>query len=115
MSKIFTTLLIKNRISRRLDENQGREQAGLRKYFSTVDQIFTLNHLIEKANEYNFEINLMLIDFKNAFDSINHEHLWEAIKKHRVPPKWIRITIALYEGATASLKTNREGEEFYLV
>ncbi len=44
--------IIKERIYNQLDENQGREQAGFRKDFSTIDQIFTINQLLEKAKEY---------------------------------------------------------------
>ena len=42
--------LSKNRIYNTLDRNQGLEQADFRKNFSTVDHIFTLDQLIEKAN-----------------------------------------------------------------
>ena len=41
MNKIFMKI-IKNRIYQNLDENQGLEQAGFRRDFSTIEHIFTL-------------------------------------------------------------------------
>ncbi len=40
--------------------NQGREQAEFRKNFSTIDNIFALNQIIEKTIEYNMKIKLTL-------------------------------------------------------
>ena len=52
MYKIFTRIL-QTRMKRILDENQQREQAGLRIAYSTMDHLHALNQVIEKANEYN--------------------------------------------------------------
>ncbi len=90
VGKLFTSI-IKNRICIRLDENHGREQAGFRKDFSIVDQIFIINQLIENANEYNIKIHFMLIDFKKAFHSVSHNYLWKVLAKQEIPLKWIRI------------------------
>ena len=48
------------------------EQEGFRKDFSTIDHIFTLDQLIEKANKYKIEMNFIFIGFSRAFDSIEH-------------------------------------------
>ncbi len=50
ISKIFCKL-IKNRIYPTLDGHQSKDQAGFRKGFSTVDHLFTVNQIIEKARE----------------------------------------------------------------
>ncbi len=80
MGKIFTTVL-KNRIYTQLDENQAKEQAGFRRGYSTVDNIFVINQVIEKAREYGLKVKLMFIDYKKALDSIKHSYLWQAMKK----------------------------------
>ena len=41
------TKIITNRITRTLDENQPREQAGFRRGFSTIDHLHAVNQLIE--------------------------------------------------------------------
>ncbi len=80
MGKIFMRVL-KNRIYPQLNENQAKEQAGFRRGYSTVDNIFVINQVIEKAREYCLKVKLMFIDYKKAFDLIKHSYLWQAMKK----------------------------------
>eukprot|EP00106_Octopus_bimaculoides_P021404 XP_014788846.1 PREDICTED: RNA-directed DNA polymerase from mobile element jockey-like [Octopus bimaculoides] len=44
--KLFTKIIL-NRLSRHLDEQKPREQAGFRKNYCTMDHIFTLTQLLE--------------------------------------------------------------------
>ncbi len=78
------------------------EQAGFRKNYSTIDHIFVINQIIEKATEYNFEVKMLFIDFNTAFDSVNHRYLWK-VMGNRGMEKWAIQTIKnLYEIAKAS-------------
>ncbi len=81
------TKIIKERIYNQLNENQGREQAGFRKDFSTIDQIFTVRQLLEKAKEYQIGVYLRFIDFKKAYDSITRISM-EITFKLRLWSKW---------------------------
>ena len=56
-----------------LDENQPREQAGLRKGYSTVDHLQTISQLIEKCNEFKRPLCIRYIDYEKSFDSIEHK------------------------------------------
>ncbi|XP_029640405.1 uncharacterized protein LOC115215385 [Octopus sinensis] len=67
--KLFTNIIL-NRLSRRLDEQQPREQAGFRKNYSTMDHIFALTQLLERANEYKLPLCVAFIDYEKAFDSV---------------------------------------------
>ena len=62
MYKILTRI-IQNRIKTTLDANQPREQAGFRQGYSTMDQLFTINQLIEKSNEYQLDLCIGFIDY----------------------------------------------------
>lgn len=66
ISKVFTKLIGK-RITNILMEQLPIEQAGFRKGFSTTDHLFTLNLLIEKASEFQYDLHLAFIDFKKSF------------------------------------------------
>ena len=44
--------ILTNRLDKTFDENQPREQAGLRSDYSTIDHVHTMNQLIEKTSEY---------------------------------------------------------------
>ena len=100
INKLFMKLS-KNRIYNTLDANQGLEQAGFRKKFSTVDHIFTVDQLIEKANEYNIEVFLIFVDFTKAFDSVKHSQLRQALSNQGIPKKWVEIFREMYEKAKA--------------
>lgn len=104
--------IIKDRIYPQIDRAQDTEQAGFRRGRSTIDQIFILNQLIEKAREYNFEIYLMFIDFQKAFDSVEHSSLWQALKKQGLEDKYLRVVKEIYKDAKAYIKMDRAGKEF---
>jgi len=68
--KVFKTLLLE-RIRLYATEIVGKYQCGFRKGKSTVDHIHTIRQLAEKHYEYNKDLQLVFIDFKQAHDSIN--------------------------------------------
>lgn len=113
VSKIFSKV-IKNRCYQQLDENQGKEQAGFRKGCSTIDHLFIMNQLIEKANEYKITINILLIDFYKAFDTVNHKFLWKTLERQGLPQKYIRIIKGTYMDSKARVKTDKMGPEFLI-
>ena len=111
INKIFTKI-VKNRIYGILDNNQGEEQSGFKRGYSTVDHIFTVNQLIEKTHEYKIEVYLLLLDFNKAFDSIEHSFLWQALANQGVPKGWVEIIKKLYKNSQVYVKTDRTGPTF---
>lgn len=69
MYKLFSTI-INLRINATLESNQPIEQAGFRKKYSTIDQIHTLELIIEKCQEQQRPLYNIFIDYQKAFDSI---------------------------------------------
>lgn len=87
ISKLFKKNL-KERIVEIFDSKQPIDQEGFIKGFATSDYVFTLNQVIEKAREYYFEENLLLIDYdyNEAFDwYVNEEKLTWTIDKSDSP------------------------------
>ena len=78
--KLFTKI-ITNRITRTLDENQPREQAGFRRGFSTIDHLHAVNQLIEKCAEYKIPLVVGLVDYNKAFDSVEIPDVIEALQE----------------------------------
>ena len=76
--KLFRRLL-QTRMENILDQNQPRDQAGFRRKSSTIDQIYTLNQIIKKTNEYNLPLCVGFIDYEKAFDSVEHFAIFEAL------------------------------------
>ncbi|XP_041934160.1 uncharacterized protein LOC121696990 [Alosa sapidissima] len=76
-------------------------QCGFRKCRSTTDMIFALRQLLEKSREQRRDLYITFIDLSKAFDTINHDMLWEQLAKLGVPPKFLSILQQLHDGMQA--------------
>jgi sorting nexin-29 len=77
--KIFTSTLARY-LEVYTEEILGDYQCGFRKGRSTSDQIFMLLQIIEKTCKFNVDIHRHFIDYKQAYDSINSQQMYN-IKK----------------------------------
>ena len=74
LSKVFTKI-INSRLVKWADENEKRqeEQAGYRKGYSTIDQIFNLQSIVQKyLCKKKGRCYVIFVDFSKAFDTIPH-------------------------------------------
>ena len=53
-------------------------QTGFRKGRGTEDQVANLNWIIEKVRE--FQKNICFINYTKAFDCMDHDTLWKALR-----------------------------------
>ena len=60
-------------------------------HFNCTDQIATLHIIIEQSIEFQSWLYLDFVDFEKAFDSVDHEVLWNLLGLYEVPDKVIRI------------------------
>jgi hypothetical protein len=74
-----------------MDENQPPEKAGFRAKYSTVDHLHTINQIIEKTQEYRQYIYMAFIDYRKAFDSVEHTKIINAMEVIAIHPKYIRL------------------------
>eukprot|EP00959_Pyramimonas_sp_CCMP1952_P370459 7758732-Pyramimonas_sp.AAC.1 len=82
--KLFARLLYQ-RLDMYLGPEQSCDQAGFRKGFSTIDHKFTMSCIQEKADEFQQTVWNCALDFKKAFDTVEHGSLWEALRGQGVP------------------------------
>ncbi len=111
--KLFSRMIC-TRISERLMPQQSVEQAAYRKDFSTQDHLLTMTLLFEKSREWNAALWVGLVDFEKAFDSVEHEALWEALREESVEEEYIELVRKLYEGQTATVQTDVRSRKFSL-
>ena len=111
MYKLFARLLY-NRLAPLLDKQQTPDQAGFRPDYSTEDHLYTFTMLHEQAVEWQLNLWVAAIDFKKAFDSIDHDKLWDALAEQQVPTPYIRLIHTLYTHQTATVKTDRHSRTF---
>ena len=60
-------------------------QAGFRKGRGTRDQFSNFHWIIEKAREFQKNIYLCYIDYAKAFDCVDHNKPWRALKEMETP------------------------------
>ena len=96
--KIFTNILVT-----RLDKWTEKfnviyeSQAGFRRNYSTIDNIFTLHALVLKyLNKKRGRFYTLFIDFRKAFDSIKHDKLWDALERKGIGGNFVNVWKSLY-------------------
>ncbi|XP_052750861.1 uncharacterized protein LOC128200685 [Galleria mellonella] len=109
--KAFSKIIL-GRISKHLEENQPREQAGFRADYSTIDHIHVVKQVIEKLNEYGQLYYMAFVDYNKAFDSLSHTYIWKTLENQGVESKYIRIIKEIYRNITATVQLEQQGEEF---
>ena len=91
-----------------LDKNHPREQAGYSKGYSIVDHLQTINQLIEICNEFKRPLCIGCIDYKKAFDSIEHEAIFNALRSICINETYITVLEDIYTGATARVHMDNQ-------
>ena len=109
--KLFTKI-ITNRITRTLDENQPREQAGFRRGFSTIDHLHAVNQLIEKCAEYKIPLVVGLVDYNKAFDSVKIPDVIEALQEQGVDPVYVNVLKHIYKQAKSFIRLHKDSKPF---
>ena len=71
-------------------------QAGFRKGRGTRDQIANIRWIIEKAREFQKNINFCFIDYAKAFDRVDHNKLWKILQGMGIPDHLICLLRNLY-------------------
>jgi hypothetical protein len=109
--KLFSRLL-NGRLQDILDKAQPVEQAGFRAGFGVEDHLFTMVMLIEASSEYNVPFWACAVDFRKAFDTVDHESLWSALSKQGVPRVYIRTLAKLYEHQSAKVVADQTSKAY---
>jgi sorting nexin-29 len=68
--KIIAAVITK-RLNQYAEELIGEYQNGFCNNRSTTNNIFVMRQIFEKCHEYNIELYILYIDFKQAFDTVN--------------------------------------------
>lgn len=110
--KVFSTL-IQRRLSVYAEEILEEYQCGFRPGRSTVDQIFVMRQIMEKCHEYDIQLHILFVDFKQAFDSIDRYELFNALLELGIPSKIVRLVkITLTNTKAAVMVGGRMGGDF---
>ena len=80
-------------------------QAVFRNGRGTRDQIAKICWIIEKAKELQKNIYLHFINYDQAFDCIDHDKLWKALREMGIPDHLTSLLRDQYAGQEATVRT----------
>ena len=113
--KCFTSIMNK-RLYLWLEENKviAENQAGFRREYSTIDQIYTLYAIVQKSLSYKGrKLYVAFVDFKKAFDSVQHNKLLTVLKEEGVKGKYFCFLKAMYESLVSCVRCNGAYSEYF--
>ena len=105
IGKIFTSVL-QSRLLVWAEERSliPESQFGFRSNRSTVDCIFILNTVIEVSLSQKKHLYVCYVDFKKAFDSVNHTLLWSCLVNFGVSHRTLTVLQSMYASAYSCVK-----------
>ena len=66
----------------------------------------------KQSEDQGVKMWIATIDFMKAFDSINHNSIWNAIKTCRIEKEYISLLKRLYKDQKATVLTDKESDMF---
>ena len=90
-------------------------QAGFRKGRVTRDQIDNLLWIMKKAREFQKNIYFCFIDYAKAFDSVDHNKLWEILREMGIPDHLICLLRNLYAGQETAVRTGHGKTDWFQI
>ena len=99
--------VVYTRIKKDLIEALPKEQAAYQPRHSTIEQIQTIQQIIEKSIEFQQPCFICFKDHTKAFDSIDQTKLWETLHSiTNIDPSYISLLAKIYEKAKSKVRTN---------
>ena len=98
-------LVIQRRLEEFLIPELPIEQSGFRRGRGTRDLIANLRWVMEKSREHQRDLYMCFIDYKKAFDCVDHERLWVILRVMGVPVHLIVLLKRLYTNQGATVRT----------
>ena len=103
----------------RLQQYVNRElpdvHAGFRKGRGTRDQIASICWIIEKAREFQKNIDFCFIGYAKAFDCLDHNKLWKILKEMGIPDHLTCLLRNLYAGQNTTVRTGHGTTDWFQI
>ena len=81
----FFALLLYHRLSKNLFQHQSFDQHAFIPERRIEDALLCFETMTEYALEFNVPLWILSMDLKQAFDTIDHEALFQGLREHDVP------------------------------
>ena len=90
-------------------------QAGFRKGRGTRDQTANICWIIEKAIEFQKNINFCFIDYAKAFDCVDHKKQWKILQEMGIPDHLTCLLRNLYAGQEAIVRAGHGTTDWFQI
>ena len=110
---VQTQWLTQARFQQYINHELSDVQAGFRKDRGTRDQIANICWIIEKAREFWESMYFWFIDYAKAFDSVDHNKLWEILTEMGIPDHMTSLLGNLYAGQEATVRTGHGTTDWF--
>jgi len=110
LAKVFA-MIFGSRISQWVETNDlhAKGQAGFRKDFRTIDNLFILRTLTEQARFQKKKLYTCFVDFKKAFDTVPRDLLWQVLEGFGISGQLLECLRSMYRQDQACLHHPKEG------
>ena len=107
--------MLLSRITNWVDENKHLSvyQSGFRSGFSTTDNIFVINTIIQDFQLRQRKLYIFFVDFKAAFDTIDRKALYFKLNQLGMSTKMLRIIKELYNGSKSAVWDGTKALEWF--
>ena len=107
--------ILQMRLMNWVEENQilSPFQAGFRKGYSTVDQIFILSNIVNSRLQNKEKLYAFFVDFRTAFDHVQRNLLFYKLAQIGLSFKFLRMLRAMYEKTSVCIKDGDKISEFF--
>ena len=103
-SKVMLKILLA-RLQHYVNQELPDVQAGFRKGRGSKDQTANICWITKKAREFQRNIYLCFVDYTKAFDRVDHNKLWKALREIGIPEHLNCLLRNLYVGQEATVRT----------
>ena len=103
--------IVQLRLSRLAEGVLTESQCGFRQERSTVDMIFSLRQIQEKAIEQDQELYMVFVDFRKAFDTVDRNMPWKVLKLFGCPDHLTDIIRQFHDGTKGKVMVGMQMSE----
>jgi len=105
-SRVLLSIIL-NRLRQYSERELSQEQTGFRAGKGTRDALFVLQLVIEKTIDVaNKELYLTFIDYRKAFDMVNHKKIFDVMLSMGIPRHLVELRAGLYSNQEAAVRWN---------
>ena len=98
-----------------IDPQLMETQCGFRKGRSTVDQIWVVRQVVERATEYRTPVFMCFVDLTKAYDSVNRQAMAAILREYGVPRQLVAIVEELHSETWCQVRSAGDTSERFEV